>query len=209
MEVLILIFTGIGLIPVFFLFRDRYKKRFKLDLDYRNISFSLFHDQQNDKLNNRFCLVVYFLHIVNTSLNSITLKNINLSYCFGGRVYEDESYVVKTGDIPDVDEPNLLTTNGIDTIFLMRWKNLRTEIGKHEVLQPGGVFNGSGVFLFESSVNDLSKISKLKLTISDYNGKKITFPIAIKDSFFTGINKGFAVINRSFRITGDKSIEWK
>lgn len=208
MEVIALIVPVLGLIPIYFLIRAKLRKRYKFDLDYENITFASFSDLQNPKLDKRLCLIIYVLRIVNSSDESNTLKNVILSYRFDGKVYQDESYVVLTGMIPKAGKPAIILSNGLDTVFLMDWHNIRPKLGECEILQPGSVFSGSAVFLFESHVKDMRCIKNLKLIVTDFHGNKSSHPIAIKEDWINSLNKGFEVINKSFTITKDDAIRW-
>ena len=203
MEIVALIVAVLGLIPIYYLIKVKARKRYKFDLDYKNIAFATFSSPQNPKLDKRFCLIVYVLRIVNRSDESNTLKNVTLSYRFEGKVFKDESFVVLTGTTPPAGEPAIVTSNGLDSIIMMGWYNIRTKLGKYEVLQPGGVFSGSAVFLFDSHVNDLHRVKNLKLVVTDFHGNKLSYPIAIQNEWFNALEKGIAVINRAFTITKD------
>jgi hypothetical protein len=206
METLAVIIGALGLIPVVYFIIKKIKKPYKFDFDYKNITFSLFSDPQTPKFDKRFCLIIYFLRIVNNSEESKTLKNILISYRYNNKIYKNESHVIQTGIIPQNNEPAIISSNGIDVIFLMRWHNIRSKLGKNEILHPGGVFSGSAVFLFEPNVN-LEKIKELKLIVIDFTGNKLSYPLEIKDEWFKPINKGFAVINKTFSINPDNSIQ--
>jgi len=208
MEIVILIVSALGLVPVYFLIRAKLRKRYKFDIDYKNITFALFSDPKNPKLDNRLCIIFYFFRIVNNSEESKTLKNVFLSYSFDGKVYQNESYVVHSGIISDVNKPAVLTSNGIDSVFLLDWYNIRTKLGENETIPPGGVFSGSAVFLFESIVSDVHQVKDLKLIITDFHGKKLSYPMAVKDEWFNSFNKGFSVINKSFTTKKDNTIKW-
>jgi len=208
MEYIAIIVAVLSLIPIYFLIRVKIRKRYKFDLDYKNISFATFSSPQNPKLDKRLCLIVYVLRIVNNSDESNTLKSVKLSYRFDGNVFQNQSYVVHTGTTPPSGEPAIITSNGLDTVFLMGWNNIRPKLGKYEMLQPGGVFSGSAVFLFESHVNDLHRVKDLKLIVTDFHGNKSSYPIAIQDDWFNGFNKGFAVIDRAFTVIKDNDFRW-
>lgn len=199
----------LSLIPVYFFVKVKLRKRYKFDLDYKNITFATFSSPQNPKLDNRFCLILYVLRIVNRSDESNTLKNVLLSYKFNGKVFQDESFVVLTGTTPPEGKPALITSNGLDNIIMMGWDNIRPKLANCEVLQPGAVLSGSAVFLFDSCVNNLNLLKNLKLIISDYHGNKLSYPIAIREEWLKGLDKGFKLINKSFAISEDNTFKWK
>lgn len=204
-EVATLIITVIGLIPVLLLIKAKTKKRYKFDLNPGNISFATFRDQNNQRLNGRFCMVVYGLSIVNNSDEPNTLKNIILSYKFDGKRYETDSYGVPIGKSPS-GEPVIAISNMSANIVLVGWHNIREKLGKKEPLQPGCVFSGSAVFLFEPQVTDLHNLEKLAFFMNDYSGHRSTFPLTIKDEWFNTLNAGFKVINKSCTFRDDGSI---
>jgi hypothetical protein len=209
METILLIVALLGLIPVFFLIKAKLRKPYRLDLDYKNIFFASFLDPQNSKLDGRLCLVVYVLCLVNDSDEPNTPKSIEMSYRFDDEVNQTESYVVPTGMIPKAAKPAIVLSNGIDNAILMGWQNIRTKLGERDPLNPGGVFYGSAVFLFEPNVKDVRKVDNLKLIVSDYHGNKSVHPITIMEDWFGMLDKGFAVINTTFRTRDDDSIEFE
>jgi len=188
MDKLILILTAlallVALIPIYLSVRGKLRKRYKFDLNYNNIFFSSFSAPQAPKIDKCLCLIVYGLRIVNNSDEPHTLKNVIFSYRFEGKKYRAESFVVLTGTIPESGEPAIVTSNGLAAIFLMGWHNIRSQLGEYETLQPGGVFSGSAVFLFESHINDLRRVKDLKLVVTDYHGTKSSYPIAIQEEWF-------------------------
>lgn len=199
----------IALIPVYLVIRAKLKKKYKFDLDFNNITLAYFSDSKNSKLDKRFCLVVYGLHVVNNSDEANTLKSIKLSYRYSGKVFLHDSYVVLTGKKPKEEESAVVLSNGADNIVLIGWHNIRSEIGKYKTIQPGGVFEGSAVFTFELHVNDIHRINDLKIILTDFHGNKLSYPIIVQEEWGKLLNKGFAVINKSFTINKDSAIIWK
>jgi hypothetical protein len=176
LEITTLIVAIIGLVPIYFLVKTKTKKRYKFDLKYGNIFFATFLDSDNRRLDGRLCLVVYALSIVNSSDEPNTLKDIILSYRFGGKRYQTVSYVVPNGKSP-AGEPAIAITNMIDNIILVGWHNARVKLGKNELLQPGCVFSGSAVFLFEPHIIDLHNLRKLTFIVNDYYGHKSAYTL--------------------------------
>jgi hypothetical protein len=208
MEAAALIVAILGLIPVYILVKLKLKKPYELHLNYKNIQVARFSDPQNPKLDGRLCLVVYMLHIANKSYEPTTLKDIILSYHFNGKHYQDDSYGVHTGITPKMRNPAIILSNGEDNVILVGWHNVRSQIGKLEILQPGGVFRGSAVFLFEPQITDIHSIQDLALVISDFSGNRTVHPIAVEEDWLGLLSKGFAVMNRPFTIGEDDSIQW-
>jgi hypothetical protein len=209
MEILTLIIAILSLIPIYFLVKGRIKKHYKFDIDYKNITFALFSSPKSPKIDKRYCLIIYVLRIVNNYNEPSTIKDVKLSYKYNGKIFQDESYVVTTGTTPPEGKPAIITSNGQVSLFMMGWDNIRPKLGKHEILQPGGVFSGSAIFLFESQITDLHHVSDLKLTVTDYQGNKLTYKLPINKDWFKLINDRIAVINRAFTVNNDNSFTWK
>ena len=208
----ILILTVLGLIfaviPVYLLVRSKLRKRYKFDLDYKNMLFASFSNSENPKQDKRLCLVVYVLRIVNNSEESNTLKEIRLSYRFERKAFQDESCVVPTSMISKAGQSAIVLTNGLTNIVLMGWDNIRPKLGKYETLQPHGVFSGSAVFLFDPQVNNVRLLKDVKLVVTDFHGTKSSYPIAVQEEWYKPQSDGFAVINKTFKIAKDDSIRW-
>lgn len=195
MEIALLIIGVLGLIPVLLLINAKCKKRYKFDLDYKQITFASLIVKQNAKLDKHCCLIVYVMRIINNSDKSNTLKNVILSYRFDGKIYQDESYIVPTEMIPKAEKAALVLSNGLDKICLMGWDNIRTKLGKCETLQPGGVFSGSAIFLFKPHIKDVRCIKDIKLIVTNFNEEKSSYPINIIEEWYDILDKGFFVIN--------------
>jgi len=91
----------------------------------------------------------------------------------------------------------------------MNWHNIRSNIAKNEIIQPGGVFSGSGLFIFCSEVKDPHMLDNIKMIVTDFTGKKTFHSISITKKCFTGFDKGFMAINRRFLISSDKTFQWE
>lgn len=208
-EVIALIVGVVGLLPVYFLVREKLvRKRYTLELDYKNIIITMFSDPQNSKLDGRLCIVFYVLRVVNISDRPTTLKAITISYKHGGHNYQDESYVVPTGVPTKAEKPAIALYNDNDSIVLMNWENVRTKLGEHEALQAYGIFSGSAVFLFEPHIEDIQDIADLSLVVSDFSGYQSVHPLSINSDWLGPFKKGFRVMNRPFIVAGDGSIQW-
>jgi len=207
MEIISLIIALLGLIPICFLIKGKFKKRYKFNLDYKNITFAKFWKPTNKNLNGRLCLVVNTISIVNGSDESNTLKSIILSYHFNKKKYQTDSYVVDTGKLPKSGEPGIVLTNKESSVVLVGWENARTKLNNREVLNPGGVFSASAIFLFEQHITNAHEIQKLCLIVYDYYGNKSVHPITLQEEWYKFLNSGFLVINEPFMFNEDGSIE--
>lgn len=164
------------------------KKRYKLDCEYKNIYFATFPDPYGSKNEKCFCLIFYDLHIVNNADRSNTLKNIILSYKFNGKKYQEESHVVHTKETSPTGEPVLVLSHGPNKIHLGSWHNILPKLGERKPLQPGDVFSGSAIFLFESHVKDIRLVKNLELIVTNFNGGKSTLPIPNNEEWFNYLN---------------------
>jgi hypothetical protein len=205
LEIAALIVAIIGLIPIYFLIKTKSKKRYHFDLNFGNIFFATFWDSDNPRLDGRICLAIYALSVANGSDEANTLRDIDLSYRYGGRRYQTDSYVVPSGKSPS-GEPAIVVTNMVNNIVMVGWHNVRTKLGRHEPLQPGGVFSGSAVFLFEPHITDLHNIQKLSIIVNDYLGNKSTYPLEINEDWLKSFRSGFRIINDPYTLDEDGSV---
>ena len=207
LEIVALIIAIIGIVPIYFLIKTKAKKRYKFDLNYGNIFFANIWDPDNPRLDGLLCLGIYALSIANGSDEPNTLKDIILTYRYGSKRYQTESYVIPSGQSPS-GEPAIAITNITTNIVMVGWHNVRTKLGKHELLPPGSVFTGSAVFPFESDVTDLHSIRKLMIVVNDYYGNKSAYPLAIDENWFKFLNNGFSIINEPYTLGEDGSVHF-
>jgi len=209
METITLIIAILGLIPIYYLLRTKSKKRYKFNLDFKNITFAKFWKPSNKNLDGRLCLVVNTINVVNGSDEPNTLKSITLSYRFKKKKYQTDSYVVATEELPKSGEPGIVLTNKESNVVLVGWENVRTKLNNREILNPGSVFSGSAVFLFEQHITNASEIQKLCFIVHDYYGNKSVHPIAVQKEWYKSLSAGFFLINEPFAFKEDGSIEVK
>ena len=193
LSLLAMILSAIKYIPS--IIKKIRKKQYKFDMDYEDICFSLFSDQNSPKRDMRLCLFVYNLRIVNCSDKPNTLKSIELFYQHDGKRHQTESTIVQTKIEPKSGELVITLWNGIDAILVKPWYNIRQKLGGNETLQPGAVFHGSSIFLFEPCVKDAHSIKTLSLIVRDFHGNESVHPFDIDEGLFVSLNKGFMVMN--------------
>lgn len=180
----------------------------KLDIDSKNTLFARFINSGNSKSGN-ICLAFYGMKIVNTSNEPFTVKDVILRYQFKGEEYSSISQVVLTGTIYaplDKKEINALIvhSNG-NNIVLMGWDNIRTEIGKHNVIPAGGVLSGSAIFILETNnIDELVEITSPTIVVTDYSGNESLHSFEILDDW---INHGRNVVIEPKEFTSGKNGE--
>lgn len=152
-----------------------------LDIDSKNTLFSRYINSGNSKSGN-ICIAFYGMTIVNASNNPFTVKDVILRYKFKGNDYNSISHVVLTGTIyAPLDKKKInaliIHSNG-NNIVLMRWDNIRTEIGKRNIIPAGGVLSGSAIFVLETNkIEELAEITNSELVVIDYSGNESIHPI--------------------------------
>jgi hypothetical protein len=177
----------------------------KLDINSKNTLVARFISSGNSK-SDYMCLAFYGMKIVNTSNEPYTVKDVILRYQLKGKEYSDISYVVITGTIfapLDKKEKNALIihSNG-DSIVCMGWNNLRTEIGKHNVIPAGGVLSGSAIFILEAkNIDEVSEVTNLEIVVTDYSGNESIHSLKILDEW---INHGRKLVIEPKQFTSDK-----
>lgn len=148
--------------------------------------------------------IFFRLQIVNAFEKNITIKHVHLRYSLAGKPYELESHVFLTGLIysphekKDIDSLLIRFPSRSANIINMNWNNLRTEIAKNRLLEPGGVLSGSVAFLFEfSRPEDLLKVKDLEVVVADYSGNETAQRLAVQDTWVSQA-KDLLVENRRF-----------
>lgn len=181
----------------------KFKKHIKLDINVANTTFARCLLPGNTN-NGNIGIALYDLKIVNSSEENSTIKEVILRYTLNGKVFTAESYVLLTGTLySPLDKKDInaiIIRRGSDRVVLMRWNNLRTEIGEYKVLPPGGVLSGSALFVLGfDTIEALSKIKKLEMVIVDYSGTETVQEIMIQSNRIEDA-KYSSIENRSFSI---------
>lgn len=84
----------------------------------------------------------------------------------------------------------------------MGWDNLRTEIGKHNVIPAGGVLSGSAIFILEAkNIDEVSEVTNLEIVVTDYSGNESIHSLKILDEW---INHGRKSVIEPKQFTLDK-----
>ncbi len=203
MEIAGLIIALIALIPIAYFLWDRYaRKPHKFEIDSQNALFARFICPNNKK-NGYIGLAVYVLKILNSSKESLTVKQVLLRYSVKGVERFTDSHVLLTGTIYDPHKKKnvnaIIVKIGTNNVVLMNWNNLRTEIGKYKVLSPGEVLSGSALFVLDIvNQEQISDLENIKVVVVNYRGKKTEHSISIKDEWLTSLRNGAVIENRSF-----------
>ena len=80
-------------------------------------------------------------------------------------------------------------------MLLRGWENLRSQIGNHNTLEPGGVLYSSAVFLLETPPENYETVKGLMLVIVDYSGKQTKHRITLETRWFDQLKRGFTLID--------------
>lgn len=177
----------------------------ELNIDSKNTLITRFVDSENEKSGN-MCIAFYGMKIVNLSAFPYTIKDVILRYHLKGQKFNDISQVVVTGTIYaplEKKDINALIVHIRDNdIVLMNWDNIRIEIGKHNVILPGGVLSGSAIFILEAeSIDEVSEIQNTEIVVTDYSGNESCHPIEILDEW---IERGRHSVIQPKIFTSDK-----
>lgn len=146
-------------------------------------------------------LLVYFLTLVNSSKEAITIKEVVLEYDWDGKHYSEDALNLFTGIVWDKqkkkNDPALcLKINSKDDLYILKWYNLREQIAKGILLQPGAILQGSAFYLFKfSNPIDFSRVKNLSLMVVDYLGNKTSNPVIFEDGTEMGI---MDLVNKKF-----------
>jgi hypothetical protein len=125
-----------------------------------------------------FALLFYnSIIFINRSDKAVTIKDVHLRFEIGGITKVIELSDLKTDRTETPDGPMdaalfyFLRDGKVNTGVMLRWKNFRDAIAEEKPIIPGAVLTGNGAFrLAISSLDDLNKISKFELVITDYSG---------------------------------------
>ena len=132
----------------------------------------------------------------------MTVREVELRYKMDGKVLSTISDVILTGTIrsgrdkKDVDAAIVRT--GGRNIILGDWNNLRTEIGRHDRIEPGGVLSGSAYFVMD--FRDRAKLEQLKeveLVVIDFSGRESKRKVKIENDWLERATDA-VILNRQF-----------
>ena len=205
MGYLVLILGFLALIPVYFFVKDRFfEKGRKVDVDIKN-TFLVPFQCEDHELNGAMGIGFYDMKITNTSNYAFTIKKITLEYELDGKMFETDSFAIKTGQLPDGREAAMLS-NDIDNIILMGWFNLSGVIRKHQSLLQGGVIKSSAYFVLEGDKEQHDRMEDVKLVIYDYRDKKSTHKLQIPANWKDRHRQGFKMLNLRFNVDKNSKV---
>ena len=179
---------------------DRYMaKSHRFDIDAKNTTFALF-DSPGHKMHGCLAVAFYDLKIVNASNSPFTLKKVLLAFRINNKRHTTESLVLRTGTLTN-GRPAAITRIGADQIVLMGWDNLRSQIGQHQLLQPGAVLSSSALFLLNGlTVAALDDLKCFEIILKDYRGRKTTQIVDVEESWKENARKGARIVNKRFTV---------
>ena len=86
----------------------------------------------------------------------------------------------------------------------MRWKNMRDEINLNHVIAPGGIIQGSAIFILHTSSRArVKRIRKVSLIVTDYSGNKSSHDILLKNKWKESMDLQLGLIDRPFIMQND------
>lgn len=200
-----LIGVGIGviaLVPVIYFLRDRYLgKRFLFTFDTKNTFLGHFYSPGHT-MHESIGIVFYGLRIVNAGRASFTLKDCAVKYQAGDSTHVVDSYVLQTGTLPD-GQPAIIARSSTGDIVLMGWSNLRPEIGKGKLVDPGGILSASAFFVLPGvTIKALDELSQIEIVLRDYLGKESAQTIDLDDEWKEYARSGVRILNQPFTSDG-------
>lgn len=204
MELLVLVVSIIGLIPVAYLVHSRViRKRHKIDFEVGNVSLARVVSS-NPQRNEKLALVTYGMTFVNTGPDPVTLKEVVLRYDFDG-IREARAEAVPTGHVHGKE--SVAMANASDRIILA-WHNLRDALAQRHSLSTGGISSGSAIFFLDVPVDRYRDVAKCVLVVTDYSGGKSRHKLAVRPAWYGGIEKGFSLVDAPVREVGGV-IDWE
>ncbi len=204
-EVAAIVGTAIALATIAYFLWDRYRPSpHKVDIDTKNTLFARFGDPLYKSGN--WGIVFYSMTIVNKSKSPFTVRSLLLNYEVNGEKATVDSTVIRTGSVySPLDKGSVdcaIVQSAGSNIVLMRWNNIRGEIGLHKTIEPGGVLSGSAYFLLRfSDRSKLRKLNQVELQLVDFSGKKSKTLLKIQPDWLSE-GRDAVILNREF--TQDK-----
>lgn len=194
------IFGVLALIPVGYFVWDRYiAKGHEFDFGAKNTTFALFEDPGH-KMHGCLGVVFYDLKIVNASNSPFTMKKVLIAFRIHGKKHTTDSFVLRTSTLPN-GKPATVVRVGANHVVLIGWENLRSQIGEHQLLQPGGVLSSSAFFLLDGlAVRALDDLKRFKIILKDYRGRKTTKVVDIEESWKENLRNGARIVNKPFSV---------
>ncbi len=157
--------------------KNKYGKKFLLDIDFKQILFSRIDYSRNINLDGRLCLVFHNINISNIGEKPTTLKSLNLIYkC--EKEYEADSLVVPTTTLETGKTVIMLRCEKANANIVVVWDHIRLMLEKKQITPVNGVISGSAVFVLKHGVK-VEDIENITLVIKDFAGncKTQSFPI--------------------------------
>jgi len=148
--------------------------------------------------------------IVNVSRFPFTVKELQLRYKIDGKIRSDISHVILTGTVPSPQEKkdvdSAMVQCGGANIFLMNWNNLRTEIGLHKTIEPGGVLSGSAYFILNTNaLTKLAQLNEFVFVVTDFSGRESTQKIKIEKDWLEKASDA-VILNKIFSVDKNGTI---
>jgi len=187
------------------------KKHSLIEINSKNTLFARFIDKSN-KMNGNIGIAFYCLNIVNVSNDPYTVKDVVLRYKIDNDEYSMISNVLLTGmaHSPKAKEDvnAIIIEIGSDSIVLMGWDNIRTELTSLKTLQPGGVLSGSAYYVFEfDDIEKVRLIENVELVVIDYSGRESNHPIDIQEDWIIK-GRNASMCPRSFVSDAEDNIKF-
>lgn len=167
----------------------------KVNFNSKNVLFTRFKQKGNERTGN-IALMFYGMQISNISDRSFTIKAVNLEFEFLGETINEISHTLITGSIYSSSDKSYLDSIILklpkDQVIFMDWKNIRNEIYKNRVLNPGEILTGSAIYVLNIKEEfQLDKIVNPRFIIEDYSGNISSHPIRIIEDWKRILKVGY------------------
>lgn len=182
----------------------------RADIAAEQLQLARINAPDQNLLHQRVGVGLYGMTIVNHSDRPLTLKEVALKYSVGGKEFETNSYVIRTGLAVRNEkaiETALLVIDRV-RVFMAHWHNLRPRLGRRVAIGPGAVLGGSAFFLFEfKEWREILNVSNLKLVVRDYSGQETFHPFEMpREEPWPPLEAVF--VNKGFTKHFEKDIEF-
>jgi hypothetical protein len=149
--------------------------------------------------------------IVNRSPLPVTIKSISIRAMHHGTWVDGTHYQIATGRDTRTGEDCMLVKDENMNIVSGNWKFLWAEIQKRKVIEPGGVIEGSAVFLFDGiPVTGIRAINQIEVVTTDFSDNVSVETIPMTEEVFGMSNDfNFSLWDHGFTTDGKGGITFE
>lgn len=192
------------------------RKSAKLEVSAEQMVMGRFRSA-GEKTASKVALVMYQLHLINSSNEALTLREVKLRVTTQKGMQEIAPVTLTTGSVKapkgQLEDAAIMQANnkdgGVSRMILIGWKNLSSILAEYRTLGEGAVLAGSAAFVLDmKDPAEVAQLKSLKLIAIDFSGNEIAIDITIDPKWLEQARK-FELVNQSFYSDGEQGFKWR